>query len=218
MGKIGQSVVRLVSRMPTVAGADELLILCPFLEGLDPSVAMWLGPLAWHDCNGALLCALPQNPPAIPTTVFAGVFCAEPFRAADEILTPLRAAGIAGIVNLPSVSFLDGEVAGTLEALKLGVERELRFLEQARSSGFRIACCLRDSTMATINARLQPELVIRHAGPMRSLPDEHGLDEAIRCLTLSNLLHSPPSDATTRCPRLGSTHRSCCEPQSKHVC
>jgi predicted TIM-barrel enzyme len=188
LGKIGKHGIRLVSRIPADADAADTLILCPFLSNLDPVTAMWLGPLAWHDCNGSLLQAIAATANGTKATVFAGVFCAEPFRSAEEILVPLQRAGVTGVVNLPSVSFLDGQVAGTLQALNLGIERELQFLEQARSGGFRIACCFRDATVAAALARLTAELVIRHAGPLSPLTNEAGQDGAPAFLSLSDLL------------------------------
>lgn len=164
MGKTGQLKLRLVTQLLQPGAVGETVILCPFLQGLDPAVAMWLGPLAWHDCNAALLQAIEQ-PVSNAAAVFAGVFCADPFRSADQILTRLEAAGIRGVANLPSISFLDGDVVATLDALNLGVERERHFLERAQSRGFSIAYCARVSQTDNSAERFSPDLLIYHAGP-----------------------------------------------------
>lgn len=162
---MGQCEVRLVGALPEAGRADETLLLCPFLSGLDPASGMWLGPLAWHDCNATLLAALAavDRPPA--STVFAGVFCADPFRLADDVLAGLRAAGVAGVVNLPSVSFLDGAFGQTLAALHLGVGREVGFLRHARAQGFRVAGCASEFSDAQTMCEAGAELIVTHSGP-----------------------------------------------------
>ena len=177
MGKVGQSAVRLVTSMPMSAGVDEIQILCPFLRGLDPALGMWLGPLAWHDSNAALLAVLEQARPLPPqVTVFAGVFCADPFRAEDDVVAALRAAGVSGMANLPSVSFLDGEFGQTLAALNLGMARELNFLRHARSHGFRIAGCASALSDAQSLCAFGAELIITHAGPPHTAQADLGLN------------------------------------------
>ncbi|HYZ63708.1 MAG TPA: phosphoenolpyruvate hydrolase family protein [Acetobacteraceae bacterium] len=189
--------VRLVTRLPDAPADGEMLILCPFLAGLDPAIAMWLGPLAWHDCNAALLAALPASVPS-GACVFAGVFCADPFRSAGDLLGALHAAGVAGVANLPSVSFLDGEFAQTLDALQLGRQRELAFLRGAAQAGFRIAGCAGSPAEAQELAAAGAELLIVHAGP--PLPEAHRdagerltrrlQNKHIRAVALSDLLET----------------------------
>lgn len=166
MGKIGQAPVRLVSALPATNGRAPrgILLLCPFLSGLDPSVSMWLGPLAWHDCNAALLAALAGPVPA-GSTILAGVFCADPFRSPDDLLAALRVAGVGGVVNLPSVTFFGGEFGETLDALNLGFARELAFLRRARELGFQVAGCARERADVEAMLGIGVELVIAHAGP-----------------------------------------------------
>ena len=164
MGKSGQHEVRLVSALPPSCDHEQLLILCPFLSGLDPAVGMWLGPLAWHNCNAALLAALAQPiPPG--STVFAAAFGADPFEPWDDLLAALQARGVAGVANLPSVSFFDGEFAQTLTAMNLGMDRELAFLRRAGARGLRIAGCARELADAHAMLELGAQLVITHAGP-----------------------------------------------------
>ena len=164
MGNMGQRAVRLVSNLPA-SDAEEIILLCPFLSGLDPMLGMWLGPLAWHDCNATLLAALASALRPVAASVFAGVFCADPFRLTDDLLDTLCVAGIAGVVNLPSVSFLDGEFGQTLASLHLGVERELGFLRRARARGFRVAGCACALSDAQAMCAAGAELIISHSGP-----------------------------------------------------
>jgi predicted TIM-barrel enzyme len=165
VGKIGQQTIRLVGTLPNATAPAETLIWCPFLAGLDPAVALWLGPLAWHDCNATLLAALERLSGPARGDVYAGVFCADPFRAPADLFATLRRAGIAGVANLPSTSFLDGELGQTLAALSLGPERELAFLRQAAERGFRIAACVSELRDAEAMCEAGADLILTHAGP-----------------------------------------------------
>ena len=164
MGKVG---VRLVARLPRDAEtAAEPVILCPWLDGPDPATRFWLGVLSWHDANASLLAALDGLPPRRRAgPVFAALFCADPFRSPADLFARLRAAGIAGVVNLPSVTFLDGPFADILRQFDLGPAREVRVLRQAHEAGFRIAGCADSREMARDLAALGSEFLIVHDGP-----------------------------------------------------
>jgi hypothetical protein len=174
MGKIEQPAIRLVSEWPSAVADGAWQVLCPFLADVVPAAAFWIGGLAWHDANASLLAAIREPAPA-GTNVFAGVFCTDPFRRDIDIFAALRQAGIAGVVNLPTVSFFDGELGAILDSFNLGIGREIDFLERARDAGFRIAGCV--STTGPIDRMLQvgAELIIAHAGvppPGRDDPAE----------------------------------------------
>jgi predicted TIM-barrel enzyme len=164
MGKIG---VRLVTRLPTNGTReDEALILCPWLDGPEPTTRFWLGVLSWHDANASLLAAIDRAKEGSHTrNAFAALFCADPFRSPAALFDQLRAKGIGGVVNLPSVTFLDGALSGILQQFELGPERELRFLRQARDAGFRVAGCVTSREMGQELERLGAEFAIVHDGP-----------------------------------------------------
>lgn len=167
MLKVGKIGVRIVTRLPPAGTMDaETLILCPWLAGPDPQTRFWLGVLSWHDANASLLAALDAvcGRPE-PGNVFAGLFCADPFRSPAALFDRLRAAGIGGVVNLPSVTFLDGALAGILQQFQLGPERELRFLRLARDAGFRVAGCVSSREMAQELVAMGAEFAIVHNGP-----------------------------------------------------
>jgi hypothetical protein len=170
MGKTEQSAIRLARRWPPSRVArDDRLVLCPFLDGPNPETTFWLGPLAWHDVNARLLTAVQGTTPP-RCTVYAGVFCVDPFRREEDIFAAIKAAGIQGIVNLPSISFMDGELATILGSFDLGVEREITFLSRARAAGLRIAGCTADAAAADALVQAGSEFIIMHAGP--PLPGE----------------------------------------------
>lgn len=169
MGKVGQS-IRLVTGRPTRRAGGSWQILCPFLEGLDPQVAFWIGGLAWHDANAKLLDCLSGGGFA-GRRIFAGVFCTDPFRRDADIFAALRAAGVDGIVNLPTVSFFDGELATILDSFRLGIAHEIDFLHRARDAGFHIAACVPVGEHIRAMADAGAELIIVHNGPPPVRPD-----------------------------------------------
>lgn len=164
-GKIEQASVRLVTTWPPAQGdSRDWQVLCPFLAGTDPSLAFWLGALAWHDANARLLeCLRVPAHPAI--RVYAGVFGVDPFRRDADLFSALHTAGVVGIVNLPSVSFIDGEFASLLDNFHLGAAREIDFLRRGHDAGFRIAGCAGNVEIADRLASEGADFIIAHGGP-----------------------------------------------------
>lgn len=109
-------------------------ILCPALRGLPQEAALDLAILPIHDANGLLLDAIAQ-PGAGAAPDYAGVCLSDPFRRIDDIFEALRAAGVGGVVNLPTVWSL---VAQSDDRLFDDLcEREETLLAQARATGLR---------------------------------------------------------------------------------
>jgi hypothetical protein len=164
---------QLVASWPSAAALASGIpqLFCPWLAGFDPAIAFWLGALPWHDANASLFGA-PRRVRAVPPTLYAGVFCIDPFRLMTDLHAALRGAGIGGIVNLPSVSVFDGEFGSLLTDFDLGIEREIAFLRQARAAGFRIAGCAPSAEAARALADAGADFVIAHGGaPQPRAPD-----------------------------------------------
>jgi len=140
------------------------MVLCPFLAGLDVTIAFWLGGLAWHDANADLLAAI-RKPTRHQGHVYAGVFGADPFRRDDDLFAALRGASIEGVINLPTVSVIDGELGGILGSFNLGVGREIDFLLRVRAAGFRIAGCVASTEAADQLVAAGADFIIAHGGP-----------------------------------------------------
>lgn len=189
VGKVGQASIRLVRTWPAPTAAGAWEIFCPFLNGVDANTAFWIGGLAWHDANASLLTALLMPAPVAPV-VFAGVFCTDPFRRDVDIFAALQQAGIQGIVNLPSVSFFDGELATILDSFNLGIARELDFLRRARAAGFRIAACLPTGGPIAEAVDAGAELIIAHDGPPQ--PGQTDRSSAAAALRVRNQLPDGP--------------------------
>jgi hypothetical protein len=101
MGSGQPSQFQIVTRWSQL-GTAAPTVLCPCLEGLPPDFAFTLGILPIHDANAVLLDELARargtNRPD-----FAAVYLADPFRRLDDVLDRVAAAGIRGVVNLPTV-------------------------------------------------------------------------------------------------------------------
>jgi hypothetical protein len=167
-GKIEHPAPRLVTAWPPIRPSgrqpDATLVLCPFLAALDPATAFWLGALAWHDANASLLAAI-GTPARVSQPVYAGVFCVDPFRRDGDLFAALRRAGIGGIINLPTVSVIDGDLSNILGSFALGIQREIDFLRRAREAGFNIAACVGTTEAADHAVAAGADFLIAHGGP-----------------------------------------------------
>jgi len=120
------------------------------------------------------------KPHPSPGVVYAGLFCVDPFRIVGDLYAALGAAGVTGIVNLPSVSVFDGELGSLLASFDLGIEREIAFLRNARAAGFRIAGCASSADIARRLAEAGADFVIAHGGAPRSRADDPSVAVARR--------------------------------------
>ncbi|WP_422929994.1 sigma 54-interacting transcriptional regulator [Singulisphaera sp. PoT] len=75
-------------------------------------------------------------PAAGSTPVFAGLLVGDPTCPIEERFERLRARGVSGIVNYPSLSLLDGTLRQIYEANGCTVEAEVELMALARSFGF----------------------------------------------------------------------------------
>lgn len=131
----------LTATWPTPVDEEEYAIFCPCLEGLPEAHAALLSILPLHDANAMLTDAL--SCPTFRGTArrpdYAALCLVDPFRRLDDLFDAVAAAGITGIVNLPSISsFFDPTIADT-DVFDAGFAREIAGLVQAKERGFEIA-------------------------------------------------------------------------------
>ncbi|MBX3539211.1 MAG: hypothetical protein KF735_16330 [Chelatococcus sp.] len=135
---------RLLDRLPRDADfrGDDILLICPWLEGLGLDTGPWLAALPIHDCNAYLEgdWTFDASLEARERCYF-GVFALDRLRSQDGLLALLRRRGVDAIVNLPSITFFDGATAQTLSSLGFDAKSEKRFLDHAEGQGFRTALC-----------------------------------------------------------------------------
>lgn len=110
-------------------------VFCPCLKDLPEELALTLGILPVHDANGRLLAELEHvDPDHAPD--FAGLCLVDPFRRLDDILDRVAAAGINGVINLPTVvPFLEGQQSEAILALH---QDERAALQKAEKRGFEV--------------------------------------------------------------------------------
>jgi predicted TIM-barrel enzyme len=145
---------------------DEVLVVCPWLAGLDPQTGLWLAALPIHDCNAFVDGAWRLTAPdALRERCHVGIFALDRLRSGKQIFGPLREKGVAALINLPSIGFFDGATAQTFGRLGFTLENEIAFLAQARREGFGTALCARSDVVLEPERSSQFAFVLRHQGP-----------------------------------------------------
>jgi predicted TIM-barrel enzyme len=150
--------------------SDELVLVCPWLSGLDLRAGLWLAALPIHDCN-----AFVDNdwildaPPYLRERCYVGVFALDRLRSSQQIFGPLRAKGVSRLINLPSIGFFDGATAQTFGRLSFTLESEIAFLAQARSAGFGTALCARSEVDLAPEKAAPFDFILSHQGPGQPL-------------------------------------------------
>ena len=139
-------------------------ILSPWLGRFPETTGVWLSVLAVHDSNEGLLQALAASARAWPK-VYAGVFAVDTLRPNSQLIRCLKNAGIAGVINFPSISFIDGEAGEVFSGLSLGVDREIDFLQKCSSAGLRIAGVTNSTEAAAQLSDMGVDFLIAHGGP-----------------------------------------------------
>lgn len=130
----------------------ETVAICPCLRGLPDPGGLWLAVLPIHDANAYL-----DDPafslPAAWAKAYVGVFALDRLRSTERIFSALKEKNVRRIVNLPSVSFVDGGTQRVFAELGFGPEAELAFLLCALDAGFEVAFCCRDPGRIPPDAR-----------------------------------------------------------------
>lgn len=154
--------------------ANDPCILAPAIGRHTRSamhLGIWLSPLAAHSANELLLQTLAEAPEVGPRA-YAGVFASDPLRTDISLIRQLQAARVRGVINFPSVSFIDGKAGATLDQLGLGIDREIRFLLACRDAGLRIAGLAGTESAARKLLDAGVDFLIVHGGaPTRDDPE-----------------------------------------------
>lgn len=118
------------------AGVADLVVLAPYLAGLSPEAADIVGMMPIGSVNEALLAALPPPGTGPSGKRMAALFLCDPFLGGRRLFERLRAAGISGVVNLPTISLVPpGVYRQTLAAAGIEPGAELAALNEARRAG-----------------------------------------------------------------------------------
>jgi predicted TIM-barrel enzyme len=123
------------------------------------------GLLPLGDANAlSLESAKERLPKAGSTPVLAGVCATDPLRLMDKFLQEVKAAGIAGVQNAPSVGLVDGGFRTNLEEAKLGYSREVDMVRLASGLDLLTAAFVFSAGDARAMAEAGADVVILHPG------------------------------------------------------
>jgi hypothetical protein len=110
-------------------GSADFRVLDSSLRFAIPQAAL----LPVSDANGILLELARELPTDVP--VLAGVCATDPLRLLDRFLEELRGLGFAGVINCPSVGWIEGDLRRRLEETGLGYAREAELVRRAVELG-----------------------------------------------------------------------------------
>lgn len=118
-------------------------IFAPWLAALPAAQRDLLALLPVLDVNGAMFTALNgAEPDARAATarqgVIAALLCVDPFLRVHDVVALLRAAGISGVANFPTVQVIDGVAALGFDSADLGLRREARMLARFADDGLAV--------------------------------------------------------------------------------
>ena len=130
------------------------------------------GLLPLGDANAlSLESARERVPKAGSTPVLAGVCATDPLRLMDKFLLEMKAAGVAGVQNVPSVGLIDGGFRTNLEEAKLGYAREVEMIGLAEHLDLITAAFVFSPEDALIMVAAGADAIVIHPGlgPARSI-------------------------------------------------
>jgi predicted TIM-barrel enzyme len=114
------------------------------------------------------------RPGAAP--VLAGVCAGDPLRLMDKFLQEMKAAGVAGVQNAPSVGLIDGGFRINLEEAKLGYAKEIQMIRDAGQLDLITSALVFSAEDARAMAEAGADLVVIHPG-LGAAPSPKSIDE-----------------------------------------
>jgi len=126
-------------------------IFAPWLDGLPVPQRDLLALLPVLDVNGAIVAALSDagtsrggpvtlGARALPVQpgVIAALLCVDPFLRVRDLVALLKAVGVTGVTNFPTIQVIDGVSGLGFESAGLGVQREARMLASFAGEGLAV--------------------------------------------------------------------------------
>lgn len=115
------------------------------------------------DANGLSLAAAKERSWG-PLPVLAGVCATDPLRMMDKFLLDMKATGVAGVQNMPSVGLIDGSFREILEETRMGYAREIEMIALASSLDLLTAALAFTPEDAQKMAGAGADVVVAHPG------------------------------------------------------
>jgi len=123
------------------------------------------GMMPFGDANQIVLEMANEIVPVVRhAAVVAGVCGTDPFRSLPRFLEELRAVGIVGVINYPTVGLIDGRFRIGLEETGMGFDREVELIRIAASMGFLTAPYVFTAEEARLMAEAGADIVVAHMG------------------------------------------------------
>lgn len=98
------------------------------------------------------------------TPVIAGVNGTDPTRVMDRLLAQVEAMGFSGVINFPSVGYIDGRWRESLEATGFGYDREVDMIRRASERGMFTLAYVYQPHEAPSMAEAGVDVVVAHMG------------------------------------------------------
>jgi predicted TIM-barrel enzyme len=97
--------------------------------------------------------------------VFVGILAVDTLRSTRELIRSIKAAGVGGVINFPSVSFIDGNAGQMFDSLSIGIDREIECLEACVKEGLHIGGVVGPVPAAQRLLRIGVDFLLLHSGP-----------------------------------------------------
>jgi predicted TIM-barrel enzyme len=98
------------------------------------------------------------------TPVIAGVNGTDPTRVMDRFLERIEQMGFSGVINFPSVGYIDGRWRQSLEATGFGYDREVAMLKLAAERGMFTLAYVYEPHEAPAMAEAGVDVIVAHMG------------------------------------------------------
>ena len=119
------------------------------------------GILSYGDANKAVIeLGKKVLPEAEKIPILAGVCGTDPFRAMENFLSQLKAAGFNGVANFPTVGVIDGKFRAALEESGLGYVQEVEMIRAARRLELVTCAFVFDAKQALDMARAGADILV----------------------------------------------------------
>lgn len=174
--------VRILAPRATLDGRMESArsdtVFLPALATFAPAHWPLVGLLPVLDINGALLAALEAEERFRTAPPIAGVFASDPFLRAADLAEALLAAGIAEVINYPTIQFFGSDTQAAFASVGYRAEAEFRLLVRLAEHGLAPIACVTSRAAADAALALGLRRLLLHPGPAEVAQDTFWADLA----------------------------------------
>ena len=179
------------------------------------------GMLPIFDANELVLHTVEREvlPQVRATPVVAGVNGVDPLRDMPRFVETLRAIGVSGVHNFPTVGWFDGEFRRTLEATGLGYGHEIAMLNAARElEMLTVGYAFNADDTRRLMDEAQPDIFIFHAGITSGGATGDGGAATIEDTAARSKAHFDVARASSQTSSCSRTARRSSTPSTRRIC